>query len=1127
MTALSEIAKFRIRAHHVRRATWATASLIGLAMFFVIGVVARFAMGPVPLGLFSGQLRDAIHDALPGVGVSYDDAALEWSRDESRFNLIVIGARVLDAGQHIIAQAPKAEIGLAAVPLMQGKIQVGRIDLVGVQLTLDRDRQGILHLGTARNQAEGDVLQRIRDAIEKSGKGATTLSRFAVSKARLAFYDESSGLFVVAPLAKLEVANDRASPSHMVSASVDADVEISGRPAHVVGTFKLPKAGPAVSGDISISGLELKALADNTKSLAFLSPFDLKTDVSGSFIFGAGAKLRSADLSIGGSGSIGGMGSPLKVQSFNFVGRYDGVTGRVLIDDASLQGANTKAHFAGTGDLRFGADGLLQGGDVEISGDQIAIGFPSQFLQSVTMGHIFLRGRYSAADRVFSLDRFGLNGPAVSSELSGRIVLADNTSPAIEITGKISGLSIRDLVRYWPLRAGQGARNWVAANVLQGRIGPIVTNVNIRQGDLEKTALPEDALSLAFPVKGASVNYIHGLTPLTNADGNCVLTGDTFKAYVTSARVGPLAVDNASVVIPNLHLHATVADIKTSVQGQMHDLLTLLDMKPLGYPTRFHINPKDTAGVARVDSEFRVPTLSNVGVDQIGMSIKAKATGLALSLANGMRITDGMADFEIDNQRMHAVGNVSVGHTRVAADWSEDFNTRDDITTKLVVRGSLDDSALASLHFDVSDILAGPIGMTTTLYGHRGTLRRAAMAADLTPATLSLNLVSYVKPPGTPATASIAATFGAKGTISAADISISGNALSAQGSLNFASGGMSHAEFPIVRAGPNNDFSLSMSQSQAAGLEISIKGASADGSGFGKTNSSLHANEAGGRVTPLHVTAALDRIALRGGVTLSPFALDLTQSGDQVQSLSINVGGKSNGIAASIKPVAEGRKLSVDAANAGVFLKGVLGLQDISGGQLSVSAKLPPAGAAGKSLADTGVLTMRDFKIENQPFFARLFSAGSLGGLLDLMRGKGIVIDQLTLPFSAKNDVITIRDAHANGPSVGLSGEGYIDRRSNKLDLRGAVAPIYGLNGVLNAIPLLGDVLTSKKGEGIFGVTYEASGNLDEPRITVNPLAMLTPGIFRRIFEGAAPSAPAQAEATPAPAPKPQTGAPH
>jgi hypothetical protein len=77
------------------------------------------------------------------------------------------------------------------------------------------------------------------------------------------------------------------------------------------------------------------------------------------------------------------------------------------------------------------------------------------------------------------------------------------------------------------------------------------------------------------------------------------------------------------------------------------------------------------------------------------------------------------------------------------------------------------------------------------------------------------------------------------------------------------------------------------------------------------------------------------------------------------------------------------------------------------------------------------------------------------------------------------------------------------------VDLSGSLVPIYGLNSFLGSVPILGDILVSKKGEGIFGLTYAMKGNLNEPSISVNPLSVLTPGIFRRIFEFAIPKEPA------------------
>jgi hypothetical protein len=106
----------------------------------------------------------------------------------------------------------------------------------------------------------------------------------------------------------------------------------------------------------------------------------------------------------------------------------------------------------------------------------------------------------------------------------------------------------------------------------------------------------------------------------------------------------------------------------------------------------------------------------------------------------------------------------------------------------------------------------------------------------------------------------------------------------------------------------------------------------------------------------------------------------------------------------------------------------------------------------------------------------------------------------------------------AAGPAVGGTFEGVLDRKTDRIELTGTMVPAYGLNSMLGAVPILGDILASRKGEGVFGVTYSMKGPLDDPTLSTNPLSVLTPGILRRIFEFSAPKAPPQAaiEATPA-----------
>jgi hypothetical protein len=69
------------------------------------------------------------------------------------------------------------------------------------------------------------------------------------------------------------------------------------------------------------------------------------------------------------------------------------------------------------------------------------------------------------------------------------------------------------------------------------------------------------------------------------------------------------------------------------------------------------------------------------------------------------------------------------------------------------------------------------------------------------------------------------------------------------------------------------------------------------------------------------------------------------------------------------------------------------------------------------------------------------------------------------------------------------------------IDLDGVLAPAYGVNSFLGNLPLLGNVLVSRPGEGVVGVTWSLRGPYTATRVGVNPLSALAPGILRRLFE--------------------------
>lgn len=242
-------------------------------------------------------------------------------------------------------------------------------------------------------------------------------------------------------------------------------------------------------------------------------------------------------------------------------------------------------------------------------------------------------------------------------------------------------------------------------------------------------------------------------------------------------------------------------------------------------------------------------------------------------------------------------------------------------------------------------------------------------------------------------------------------------------------------------------------------------------------------------------------------------------------------------LAASLEASAAGRKVTVTSGDAGLLARGLFAFESMRGGDLTATINLPgqandtPNPNAPNDF--TGTMAVKKFQIVNQPMIARLFAAGSLTGLADLLGGSGITVDEWNFPFTSKNNVISVNGSRVAGPAMCATADGYLDRPHGTLALKGSLVPACGVNSMLSNIPLLGNLLASKKGEGILSVTYTASGNMEQPNISTNPLSLLAPGIFRRIFQGHIPTAAnaptnteAQQSAPSAPPPAPAQSAP-
>jgi hypothetical protein len=1128
-----------IKAHHISRAALSAGVVVAAIVFFVAGAGLRLLWGPVSLGPLRGTLAGAIHEALPGIDLDYDQAAIEWTRDQGRVNLVVLGARIRDAKGHVVISAPKAAIGLAAAPFLRGEFVIKRITLVGVEFSLVHFKDGRIRLGNQKDIGDDDVIGRIREVINARGGDSSALESFAVRNARMGLYDEVTGLHAMSSRANLVLS----AKGKTIGTTFDADVALSGRMAHVTADFTLPPDNGPVLGNATFSGLDLRGLGANAAMFSGVKDVPVVLKVSTHFRMQNTGKIEEATFDVAARGEFpfAAMKSKaLHVNSLKLVGRYDGAANRLTLTSADLDATEARAHLKGSGDFRSDASGKLERVQASLSGDTIALNMPGVFSQPVTYQSLAVESEYLAGPRQFNITKLDLRAVGFSLQGSGMVTLNDHGAPGLVAKARIAALPVRTLLRYWPFTVAGGAREWIDGNIFAGTIGPLEAQSNFAPGMLDQDIYPEDALTMTFAMKDLEGNYVSGLTHATGVSGDAVLTGDTFKASFSGGRIGPLTASRGTALIPNLHQHGTAGQFGVHIEGAMPDVMTLIDMKPLNYPTKFGIDPKTTGGHAIADLMFTVPMLADLPVDDVGISVKAAVSDFAVTLGGKTRLTNGEVNFEIDNSHLHQSGMINLADARLNVDWTEDFRTKDDITTRMAVKGPMTEGGRLALNIGLMRYFRGTVPISADITGHRGMLRHADVAVDFTPAILSVPIVNLEKTPGQQASGRIGVNFAPGNMVQDQTIRISGPVLNMTGTADFdRNGDLRVLNFPSVRMGPLNDLSFVLSRG-SNGDDYQIRGHSLDGSKIGRTGSNEQPGGAAGPPpddTPtgkFHINAKLDRLAMRGGVSIMPLSFDLSGIGNRpsILALSGNVtmGNKSTPLAANLEASPTGRKVTLTSSDAGMLARGVFAFESMRGGDLSAAVNLPGQAsdvvAAGNPAPDfAGTLTIKDFQMVNQSLISRLFSAASLTGFGDLMGSDGIGIEEWNMPFSSKNNVISVNGSRVVGRGIGASADGYIDRPHNTLALKGTLVPAYALNSVLSNIPLLGDLLASKKGEGIFGVTYSMSGNAEQPTISTNVLSMLTPGILRRIFEGHIPRAPDAPSNAPQPAPKPQAQA--
>lgn len=1125
-------------------ALWITAGTAGVILLASAALLIMLMSGPVSLSMIAPRLQAMINDGLKGIALEFSDATLDWSSDSDFVGVALKDLKVRDKSGAMMAQAPRVEMSLSVSALLDGRAVPRHVTLIKPKAQIVRGTDGQLRFelgrpaqsgqaaavaepqSTAQSAGGADTAARsfldiLFDAVQ--GKGGEDnlvrhLESFSIAGADVTVVDEATGTRLHAPAAKVLVKREA---NGALKGTAELGIELApGKVWTVEADAKLQKGSKAVLVSASVTDVTLSDLSYAGPAMAAFKTWAIPVNGHVALTLQDGGIAGPVAIAVSArEGTLlpthvdqpATVTAPMALEA-----TFDPLSGEGSLTSLTIDGVAAKGDFA----LLRPADAQAPHVRFNLTADNLSFNWPQMFDRPVALDHAAFAGEVDTGTSVLTIESVALRKGAFEFALSGTFTPGD-VSPGLQMTGSFKDLNFDDLQMLWVRDMAPNAHEWMAYHVKEGTLRNGKIAINLAPNTVIDGLVPDEGVLMTFDYDGLHSTYLDGMTAFTQGKGRAVLKGDTFDAFIDSANVGPLKVTQGHVHIPKLHTVGTLAEIKGTIAGTMTAILNELDMPRLGYPSRFGVKPTSVGGSAVLAAHFKVPTLKDVSIEQIDIQVTGTTQNLAMRLNERLNLTHANLDVLVTQSGLSAKGDTKVNGVNTYARWSENFKAVDKPSTEIAFEGIFGAPERAAFGLNFEPYVEETVTVSGTLQGRGADLKTGRMVLDLTRSYVKVPELNWIKPQGVALKVTSDVFPKPNGVFLLERMVAEGQGVSAKGSLVVGPKGIREANLPDVILGTANDFALIAKMPEAGEHTISINGRTLDAAALIDQMS----DNSGGRKKPKiarRIAAKLDTVMLKDQTALTAVDFQIAHDGTYTREFALRGGIPGGGvITGSLKNLPDGgRRVSVEASNAGPVLRGLVGFRSLIGGELVLVADMAPipdasrtnlpepaipAMAAGKGMDApskfAGALRLQNFRVVDQPFLARLFAAGSFGGLGDLLGGEGITFTRLEHSFQGEGDRITVLDGRASGPAIGVTYQGRVDRSRDKVDMAGTLVPIYGLNSMFEGIPLVGDILTSRKGEGIFGITYQVAGGLDNLDVLVNPLSVVTPGIFRRIFQ--------------------------
>lgn len=777
---------------------------------------------------------------------------------------------------------------------------------------------------------------------------------------------------------------------------------------------------------------------------------------------------------------------------------------------------------SGNGVFSFDRELELQIADAAMKGGEGHLNVPTMWDAPLPLKKAEVQAHFDKTKPEANLltTQFDMNGAKLGASVKAVPATTAGRDVDFDLAVTIDNWPMDRFGQLWPKTLIPHPREWIMASLSKGNFdhGEAGFKGYFSWEHLADAVVAEGSGKIT--ASNARVNYLEGMPAVDGVNAVATFNLQKMSVDISGGGIGGLRIVPFTLEMEGLDTDLQTIYIPLKISGPIPDVLKVIGVPRLGYTQKLGVEPEDIGGMAKGTVEFRFPLLKSLEMNGVDIKAQADLTGVATAhLIKKILIMEGNVALNLDKTGMDIKGTTLLNKIPSQVNWHENFDSKNGKPARQGnIKAIVGDEQWRSLSIDALKGTRGIVQVVLDVVQPSNGITNLNGQFDMTAAEIHVDQINWKKPINRPAFLKISAQMADGKNIQIKSIDLSGTDSKASGSATLSAKGDELLDLTLspLRIGRTNaSLKYQQKDDDEKTLFLQAEGDSLDISGLKGGNDVASKDP---RPKEYHIEIGRLYTSENGFIgSAQGYAVRDAQGWR-----AINL----RGLAGAKYPMTidlgmrDGRRVfNASCDNFGEAVK-ALGMTDtVSDGRIRITGQ--------SNFQDTrtieGSVKISHFVVKNLPALVVLLNATSPFGFKNLLSGN-MDFDRLNGNFKWYGDTIEVQNVRLPGPAVGMDVAGKVDMNGGTANLHGVVTPFSMVSNIIGAIPLIGDVLTGGDGGGVLAVAYTITGNLNDPKVSVNPASLLTPGFLRNLFFSGSDEVddePSSAAIQPAPEPLP------